>query len=62
MRKVLKIRKKDILLNNYGTTGQIQVILAPLDQNLGELTHKVFSFPKNGHKNVKIVLSKVINK
>ena len=40
------ILEKDVLVNNVGTTRQIQLILVPLDQKLGELTHKNINFSK----------------
>ena len=37
--KILELQKKNVLVNNFGTFGQIQLILATLDQKLVELTH-----------------------
>ena len=37
--------EKDVFVNNFGTTGQIQLILVPLDQKLAELSntkHQLF--------------------
>ena len=39
-------RKKDVLLNNFGTTGQIQLILVPFDLKLAELTNKNINYTK----------------
>ena len=45
--KFFDFRKKDVLVNNFGTTGQIQLILLILDQKLGERTHKNIKYSKN---------------
>ena len=35
-----------VLVNNFGATGQIQLILVPIDQKLAELTDRDKSFSK----------------
>ena len=42
--------EKDVLFNNFGTTEQIQLILVPLDQKLGELTHKIFNYSEKSKR------------
>ena len=39
-REISCLQKKDVLVNNFGTTEQIQLILVPLDQQLAELTNR----------------------
>ena len=48
------------MVNNFETTGQIQLILVSLDQKLSELTSKPFSFSKkvSEKKFSKIVFNK----
>ena len=43
--KIFEHKKRDNLVNNFGTTGQIQLFLLPLDWKLGELTHRAFNYP-----------------
>ena len=45
MRNFLNL-KKDVLIKNFKTTGQNQLILVPLDQKLDELTYKRFNCSK----------------
>ena len=41
-----RFQKEDVLVNNFGATGQIQLFLVPLDQKLGELTHRTTNYLK----------------
>ena len=40
----IDFRKKEVLANNFGTTGHIQLILLPIDQKLAELTDREKKF------------------
>ena len=45
-RENFRIWKKDVLVNNLGTTEHIELILVPIDQKLAELTDRVRNFSK----------------
>ena len=40
------------MVNNFGTTGQIQLILLPLDQKLAELTDRNKNYSKKKRENL----------
>ena len=42
--KIFEFKKKDVLVNNFGTTGHIELILLPIDQKLAELTDRDRNF------------------
>ena len=57
---IFEIWEKDVLVNYFGNTGQIQLILVTLDQKLGELTNKYFNCPKKKHRKFfKLFLAKL---
>ena len=43
-REIFLVCKKDVLVNNFGTTEHIELILVPIDQKLAELTDRVRNF------------------
>ena len=45
-REIFLLKKKYVLVNNFGTTRKIQLILKPLDQKLAELTNKNINYSK----------------
>ena len=61
-RETFSVCKKAVLANSFSTTGQIQLILVPLDQKLAELTSgkKKYS-KKQARKFSEIVFSKLLN-
>ena len=48
------------MVNNFGTTGHIELILVPIDQRLAELTDRIGKFPgETSEKIFEIVFSKL---
>ena len=58
-REIFRVWKKDVLVNNFGTTEHIELILVPIDQKLAELTDRIRNFSeKRARKFFEIVFSK----
>ena len=54
------IWKKDVLVNNFGITEHIELILVPIDQKLAELTDRIRNFSENRERKFfEIVFSKL---
>ena len=59
-RENFSVCKKDVLVNNFGTTEHIELILVPIDQKLAELTDRIRNFSeKRPRKFFEIVFSKL---
>ena len=51
--------EKNVLVNNFGTTDHIELILVPIDQKLAELTNRIRNFSeKRARKFFEIIFSK----